>query len=220
MSTAESRAGARAMVSGVFWNALGRGLPLLLALLLTPILVHQLGLERWGLFTLALALVGVFGVFDFGVGQALTRALSERIGEGRGEEAAGLVGAALTCLAGFSMAVAVALWLGVPLLVERVLNVPPALQPQAIAAMRVLAAAAPLVVLNAALWGVLAAYQRFRAANLVTIPVNVFYYLGPVLVLLVWDDLIAVMLTLVAVRLANTIAYLVLLRGLVGEVHG
>src|SRR4051812_38104341 len=89
MSTAESRAGARAMVSGVFWNALGRGLPLLLALLLTPILVHQLGLERWGLFTLALAMVGVFGVFDFGVGQALTRAISERIGAGRAAEATG-----------------------------------------------------------------------------------------------------------------------------------
>src|SRR5919202_791743 len=133
-----SRTRDRVMVSGVFWNALGRGLPLLLALLLTPVLVHQLGLERWGLFTLALAMVGVFGIFDFGVGQALTRALSEKIGQGREGEAA----------------------------------------------------------------GVLAAYQRFRAANLVTIPVAIFYYLGPVLVLLVWDSLVAVMLTLVAVRFA------------------
>ncbi|WP_431269480.1 flippase [Dankookia sp. P2] len=218
MDQPEARTRARALLTGIAWNAAGRGLPLILALVLTPFLVHQLGLERWGLFTLALALVGVFGVFDFGVGQALTRALSERIGQGRGEEAAGLVGAALACLGGLSLAVAAGLWLGVPLLVERVLNVPAALQPQAIAAMRVLAAAAPLVVLNAALWGVLAAYQRFRAANLATIPVNIFYYLGPVLVLLVWDDLMAVMLTLVAVRLANTLSYLFLLRGLVRRV--
>ena len=77
---------------------------------------------------------------------------------------------------------------------------------------------APLVVLNAALWGVLSAYQRFRAANLVTIPVNIFYYLGPVLVLLVWDDLRAVMAALVAVRLVNTLSYLWLLRGLVRQV--
>lgn len=215
MDHPESRTRARAMLTGIAWNAAGRGLPLILALLLTPLLVHLLGLERWGLFTLALALVGVFGVFDFGVGQALTRALSERIGQGRGEDAAGLVGAALTCLGGVSLVVALGLWLLVPLLVERVLNVPAALQPQAVAAMRVLAAAAPLVVLNASLWGVLAAYQRFRAANLATIPVNIFYYLGPVLVLLVWDDLMAVMLTLVAVRLANTLSYLFLLRGLV-----
>ena len=212
---AESRTRGRTMVAGVVWNGLGRGIPLLLALVLTPILIHQLGLDRWGLFTLALAMVGVFGVFDFGVGQALTRAISERIGTGRGDEAASLVEAALGTLIGISMVVALGLWLFVPVLVERMLQVPPGLREQAIGAMRVLAAAAPLVVLNAALWGVLAAYQRFRAANLVTIPVNLFYYLGPVLVLLVWDSLVGVMLTLVACRLASTLSYLWLIRPLV-----
>src|SRR3712207_8314908 len=54
----------------------------------------------------------------------------------------------------------------------------------------------------------LAAHRRFREANLVTIPVSIFYYLGPVLVLLVWDSLTAVMLALVACRPANTASYL------------
>lgn len=220
MDHPESRTRARTMVAGVAWNAAGRGLPLLLALLLTPILVQQLGIERWGLFTLALALVGVFSVFDLGVGHALTRAVSERIGAGRAEEAAGLVGAALVTLGGFSLVLGVLMWLAIPALVHRLLNVPPELQTQAVAGLRVLAAAAPLVVLNAALWGVLAAYQRFRAANLVNIPVNLFYYLGPVLILLVWDDLTAVMLMLVLVRLANTVSYLLLLRRLVRQVLG
>jgi O-antigen/teichoic acid export membrane protein len=200
--------GGRSMVAGVAWNAAGRGLPLLLALLLTPVLIGQLGTERWGLFTLALAMVGVFGVFDLGVGQALTRALAERIGAGRGAEGAELVGAALALLLGISLVAASALWWAVPALVERVLLVPPALREQAIGGLRVLTAAAPLVVVNAALWGVLAAHRRFREANLVTIPVSIFYYLGPVLVLLVWDSLTAVMLALVACRLANTLSYL------------
>ncbi|RYJ03374.1 MAG: flippase, partial [Acetobacteraceae bacterium] len=211
---AESRTRGRTMVAGVVWNGLGRGLPLLLALVLTPILIHQLGLDRWGLFTLALAMVGVFGVFDFGVGQALTRALSERIGTGQNADATELVEAAIGALLGISILVAVGLWIFVPVLVDRILQVPPGLRDQAIGAMRVLAAAAPLVVLNAALWGVLAAYQKFRAANLVTIPVNLFYYLGPVLVLLVWDSLIGVMLALVACRLANTLSYIWLVRPL------
>ncbi len=204
----------RQLLGGVVWNLLGRGLPLAVALLLTPLLVVQLGVERWGLFTLALAMFGVFGVFDFGVGQALTRALAERIGRGETETAPALVGAALVALFGFSAGVAALLWFGVPLLVESALNVPPALQPQAIAAMRVLVAAAPLVVLNAALWGVLAAWHKFKAANLVSIPVAIFYYLGPVLVLTVWDDLTGVMLALVACRFANTLSYAWLVRPL------
>jgi O-antigen/teichoic acid export membrane protein len=212
---AASRAGGRRLVSGVAWNALGRGLPLLLALALTPVLVGQLGIERWGLFTLALALVGVFGMLDLGVGPALTRALSERIGAGKREGEAELVAGALTALVGTSAVFSAAAWWGIRPLVETVLNVPPGLVEEAIAAMRVLVAAAPLVVANAALWGVLAAHQRFRAANLVTIPVSIFYYLGPVLALMAWNSLVAAMLALVLCRLANTISYAWLVRPLV-----
>ena len=203
----EDRAGGRRLVSGVLWNALGRGIPLLIALAITPVLVHLLGTERWGLFTLALAMVGIFGVFDLGLGMALTRAVSEAIGEGRGRDAPALVGATLYALLGLSAVMAALAWAFMPFLIGRVLIVPPGLEAEALAAFRVLAAAAPLVVLNAALWGVLAAWQRFRAANLVNMPVSVFYYLGPVLALLAWDSLVGVMLALVAVRLASGLAY-------------
>jgi O-antigen/teichoic acid export membrane protein len=212
--SAAARAGTSRLIAGVAWNALGRGLPLLLALALTPILIGQLGLERWGIFTLALALIGVFGMLDLGIGPALTRALSERIGAGQHEGEAALVASAIVVLGAIAALGAAAAWGTVPALVTRVLNVPPALHVEAIAAMRVLVAAAPLVVVNAALWGVLAAHQKFRAANLVTMPVAVFYYLGPVLVLAVWNNLVGAMLALVACRLANTFSYALLVRPL------
>jgi O-antigen/teichoic acid export membrane protein len=204
---AEQRASGGRLLSGTLWNAAGRGLPLLLALALTPILIHQMGLDRWGLFTLALALVGVFGVFDLGVGAALTRALSARIGAGETTGAAELAGAAMTALFLLSAVVAALAFACIPWLVAGFLNTPPALQQEAIAAFRWLCVAAPLVVVNAALWGALAAHQRFREANLVTIPVAIMYYLGPVLVLLAWQSLVGVILALLACRLANTICY-------------
>ena len=212
--TIEARAGARRLISGMFWNAMGRGLPLLVALVLTPILVHQMGIERWGLFTLALAMVGVFGVFDLGIGPALTRGLSERMADGEDAEAGRLVGTAMLALGGFATFGAVVFWLILPWLMGHALNVPPDLREEALTAFRLLACAAPLIVINAALWGVLAAHQRFAAANLVTIPVAIMYYVGPVLLLMVWPSLVAVMLALVACRLANTLSYLWLARPL------
>jgi len=203
----EDRAGGRRLVSGVLWNALGRGVPLLIALVITPVLVHLMGTERWGLFTLALAMVGIFGVFDLGLGMALTRAVSEAIGEGRGRDAPALVGATIYALLGLSCVMAALAFILMPVLIRHVLIVPPGLEAEALAAFRVLAVAAPLVVLNAALWGVLAAWQRFRAANIVNMPVSVFYYLGPVLALLAWDSLVGVMVALVLVRLVSGIAY-------------
>lgn len=203
----EDRAGGRRLVSGVLWNALGRGVPLLVALAITPVLVHLLGTERWGLFTLALALVGIFGVFDLGLGMALTRAVSEAIGEGRGRDAPALVGASLISLFGVSVVTAAIAFAAMPVLIERVLIVPPEMTAEAVQAFRVLALAAPVVVLNASLWGVLAAWQRFRAANLVNMPVSILYYLGPVIALLLWDSLVSVMAALVLVRLASGLAY-------------
>lgn len=213
VETVEARAGARRLLSGMVWNGLGRGLPLLLALALTPLLVQQMGLERWGLFTLALAMVGVFGIFDLGIGPALTRALSERLAHGHDAEAGRLVGTAMLALGCFAAIGAALLWLALPWAMRSALNVPPGLQEEALVAFRILAVAAPLVVLNAALWGVLAAHQRFAAANLVSIPVSAMYYLGPVLVLMAWPSLVGVMLVLVACRLANTLCYAWLARG-------
>lgn len=209
---AAQRASAGRLLSGTIWNAAGRGLPLLLALALTPVLVHQMGIERWGLFTLALSLVGVFGVFDLGLGAALTRALSARIGTGEQAGAADLAGGAMTALVLIGVVLAALASLGVPFLVTRLLNTPPDLQAEAVAAFTLLCLAVPLVVLNAALWGTLAAYQRFRAANLVTIPVSAFYYVGPVITLWLWQSLVGVILVLLAARLANTICYFWLAR--------
>lgn len=206
--------GAGRLLSGTAWNAAGRGLPLLVALALTPLLVAALGLERWGLFTLALAMVGVFGVFDFGVGAALTRGIAERLGTDREAECATLAAAALVALLAISTPLAALLWFAMPMLVAHGLAVPPGLAAEATAGFRVLVAAAPLVVVNAALWGILAAFQRFRAANLVSVPVAILYYLAPLLVLTVWDSLVAVMLVLVGCRLLNTLAYAWLARPL------
>ena len=70
-----------------------------------------------------------------------------------------------------------------------------------------LCVAMPFVLLNAALWGVIAAFQRFREANLVNMPILACYYLGPLLVLHFVDSLVAVMAVLVACRIVLTACY-------------
>ncbi|RFD21339.1 flippase [Komagataeibacter melaceti] len=189
------------------WNMLGRIGPVAVALLVTPPLITQLGLARWGVLTIALSLVGTFGIFDFGLGRALTRAIAERIGQGRDAECAtlvmtGIVALGLLGLAGGGMAAA-----GVQMWVYHGLKIPAALQHQTLVAMWVLCATAPLVMINAAMWGVMSAYQAFRAANLINIPISVMYYLGPLLILQLWDSLVGVMLVLALCRVAMTVGY-------------
>src|SRR5687767_15997822 len=69
------------LVRNVALNAMGQGLPLVVAIFLIPVLLDRLGAERFGLLVLAWALVGYFGVFDLGLGRALTKIVADRIGD-------------------------------------------------------------------------------------------------------------------------------------------
>ncbi|PYD73269.1 flippase [Novacetimonas hansenii] len=189
------------------WNMLGRIGPVAVALLVTPPLITRLGLARWGVLTIALSLVGTFGIFDFGLGRALTRAIAERIADGEEEESASLTLTGILTLGLFGVigggiaALCVRFW------VYHGLKIPADLQHQTMIAMWVLCGTAPLVMINAAMWGVMSAYQAFRTANLINIPISIMYYLGPLLVLQVWNSLVGVMLVLALCRLAMTVGY-------------
>lgn len=189
------------------WNIAGRAGPMVIAVVATPFLFADLGATRWGLFTLALSLIGIFGIFDFGIGRALTKLLAEKIARDEIDQAASLTrtGICLLGLLGLFGALVLAglahLW------VDHGLRVPAEDRTEILHALYVLCAAVPLVILNAALWGVISAFQKFRAANLVNMPILAFYYIGPLLVLHIVDSLVAVMAVLVVCRLVMTYGY-------------
>src|SRR5580698_4386962 len=88
---AKALSGSRTVAISAVWNLIGRAGPIMVAMLATPVLVSELGVARWGIFTIALSLVGIFGIFDFGLGRALIRSIAERIGAGEEHSASTLV---------------------------------------------------------------------------------------------------------------------------------
>ena len=197
----------RTVAISTLWNLLGRAGPIVVAVLATPALVHALGDSRWGVFTIALSLIGIFGIFDFGLGRALTRTIAERLAAGETARAASTVITGAIVLTGLGVAgAAIAAGLA-RYWVLNVLQTEPGLQTEVLDALYILCASAPLVLLNAAMWGVIAAYQQFRVANLINIPIMIMYYVGPLGLLYVWNSLTGVMLVLLACRLAMTVGY-------------
>ena len=197
----------RTVAFGALWNLGGRLGPLLVAIAVTPFLLERLGVSRFGVFTLALSLVGMFSVFDFGFGRALTRLIASRLAAGEEDGAASAVVTGIALLAGLGTIGGAVMALLAKTYTEQWLNIPDGLRGEVLRALYVLCASAPLVIVNAALWGVLSAFQRFAAANLVNLPIMALYYLGPLAALLLLDDLAAAMAVLVLCRLAMTLGY-------------
>ena len=60
-------------------------------LLYTPWMIHSIGRENFGLYTLAMSVISLF-VFDFGLSSAVTRFIAMYLAEGRQDKADNCLG--------------------------------------------------------------------------------------------------------------------------------
>ena len=204
------------MISGqhftrnVFWNLLGAGAPLLVAIVAIPLLIEGMGLSRFGVLTIAWMVVGYFSLFDFGLGRALTKLVAEKLGNGQLKEIPSLIWTAMSLMAVLGVLGAVVVAAISPWLVSDVLNIPLELQSETLIAFYLLAASVPLVISSTGLRGVLEAHQRFGIVNAVRIPLGIFTFIGPLAVLPFSNSLVPVVGVLVFARLVSWCAYIVL----------
>ncbi|MGZ8457451.1 MAG: flippase, partial [Gemmatirosa sp.] len=173
----------RLLSRNVALNAMGGAVPVVLAFVAIPILVKGLGEARFGLLSLAWALVGYFSLFDLGMGRALTQLVAEALGRDTPEELGSLVWTALWVLAPLGLLGTAAVLLGAPALVRDVLRIPAALQDESLRAFQLLALAIPFTVHSAGLRGVLEATQSFGRVNALRLPLALVTFVAPVVIL-------------------------------------
>jgi len=191
------------------YNFLGRLLPMGAALFCIPLIVEGLGVEKFGVLTLAWMIVGYFGIFDLGVGRSTTRFVAKAIEDNRTAEIPGLVWTALGMLLLFGLIGGGLFAVLSPWLVRSVFNVSPELHLDTIHAFWCLAASIPFILGASGGRGVLEGYQKFGLANLIRVPASLFNFVAPVVVLLVWKSLFAVVLALSLGRAVVLFIYLI-----------
>ncbi len=65
------------VVKNSLYNLCGLVMPALLLLIFTPTLVHHMGTESYGLWTLAVSVLGLMGVVEFGLGTAIAKYVAQ-----------------------------------------------------------------------------------------------------------------------------------------------
>lgn len=188
-------------------NALGQAVPLGVAVLAVPFVVAGLGAERFGILALAWIVLGYFGLFDLGLGRAATKYVAEALGRDDVESVPVLVGSAIVVQAAFGLLGGLVLTLIAPVLVGRVLDIPPVLADEALRSFYLLGAAVPIVLVSGTVRGVLEAAQRFDLVNVVSIPANSASYLLPLVGLWAGFRLPGIVALLLAARLASVAGY-------------
>lgn len=187
------------LLVNLFWSFFGQVLPLLAALICIPILVNQLGDERFGFLSIAWVLIGYFSLFDFGLGRSLTYIVAKK--NAKGECPFLIINTAMIFLLMISAFVFVFFTFFSGSIISGFLNVSTSFSDEAVTATRILSAGLPFVILTIGLRGVLEAYQRFKSISLITIPCGILLFVAPVLVSFFSTSMIHILFSLVLVRI-------------------
>jgi len=119
---------ARLLARNTVFNLMGYILPMAVALVAIPYLIKGLGIERFGVLTLAWMVIGYFGIFDMGIGRAATKFVAQAISQKEQEQLPSLVWTSLLLLVAFGIVGGVLAALLTPWLVSDVLNIPETLK--------------------------------------------------------------------------------------------
>jgi O-antigen/teichoic acid export membrane protein len=181
---------------------------LLVAAVAIPVLLQHIGVDRYGVLSIAWMLIGYFSLFDFGVGRALTKFVADRLGTENEHDIPALVWTSVAlmvllgsvggiCMAGIS-----------PWLATRILKIPMHLRGETLQALYMLAAATPVVIATTGFRGVLEAQQRFAVVNAIRVPMGALTFAGPLLVIPFSQSLVPIVALLLGGRVLLCIVYL------------
>lgn len=202
--------GGSLLARNAYINLVGQIVPILVAILAIPLLIKVLGSERFGVLALAWVVMGYFGLFDFGLGRATTKFVSEHYARDDTEPLPELIWSSVLVHVVLGLVGGVILALITPWLTQDALNIPDALLGETRVSFYLLAISVPLIVATAALRGVLEAIQRFDLVNLIKVPASVLSYLGPLMVLYFFRGLVPVIAFLMLSRAVVLLAHLLL----------
>jgi O-antigen/teichoic acid export membrane protein len=190
----------------------------LAAALALPVLVHHLGLARFGALTLIWAVARYSSFCDLGIGAALTTMIAENLAGDRETRSLALIWTGLALMAGVGALLGLVLFALSPSLI-RLLKLAPELQGEVAMALHLLAATLPFL-LSAGAWrGVLAAFQRFDLINAVRGPLDLICYLGLTVLALFSHNLALMVGILMAARVVSWTFYWLIVMRLLPELR-
>lgn len=181
------------------YNAIGATLPSVLTLVTVPLYLHVVGVERYGVLALCWVFLSYSAFMDFGLGLAVARMIAK---SRDGEEEATTEGmwTAIWLSLGLGGVAAAAVYAGGVLYFGSMAKVAPTFRNEVAAAIPLMAAMVPAVMLSGVLGGALQGRERFLALNaaqvlgnslLAVLPLALAYFWSPVLPILLIGALAA-----------------------------
>lgn len=196
------------LIKGGALNLLGQILPMAVGIVVIPYLVHGLGVNGYGILSIASLILGYFGIFNLGLSRATVKFVAEHLSPERIHKVPEIVWTSFLLLVSIGTVVGVSAAFFVPWAVTRLFKMPVSFMGEARTGLFLLCASMPIMLGVDALRGVLEAAQRFDLINLVRVPASVGYFGLAALAVALGVKVPGVIMLLIAVRFLSGTAYM------------
>ncbi len=197
----------KGIVSNTFFSIASKVFPIIISLICIPVIIKGLGEEKYGAFTIALVFIGYFNLFDLGLGRAITKLISERIGKDKDKEIGDIfkTGVALTFLLGIIGGLIFYL-IAEPITIN-FLKPPEDFLDEVIRGLAFLAIGIPFAIMINSYRGVLEALHEFKSITLVQVVLGAITYFGIILLMEFTKDLAYIIAYMSAVKFIHFLCY-------------
>ncbi|MFH1541072.1 MAG: flippase [Elusimicrobiota bacterium] len=193
------------------WNITGAGVPFLMGVGTIPYLLHQIGVEAFGILTLVWTLIGYFSLFDFGFGRALTQQVAANRAARQIEQLPSLVKTGLLFTLATGVIGGILLSVIANPLGFKWLKVSVSLQQNTVYSLLIASLGIPLATLTSGLKGVLEAYEDFKDVNMLRLLLGIMNFGLPVLSVMTFGPSLSMMVfSLVVARFVVLVAHMYL----------
>jgi len=183
---------------------------MLVGIAVIPYLVHGLGVNGYGILSIAYLVLGYFSIFNLGLSRATVKFVAEHLSPDRVHKVPEIVWTSFLLLITIGTVVGVSAAFFVPWAVTSVFKMPASFVGEARTGLFILCAAMPVMLGTDAVRGVLEAAQRFDLINAVRVPTSVGFFGLAALAVALHVKVPGVILILVAVRFASGTAYMLM----------
>jgi O-antigen/teichoic acid export membrane protein/GT2 family glycosyltransferase len=189
-----------------FYNVFGQFLPLIVGFISIPMLIKNLGIERFGLLSLIWVFLGYLAFFDLGFSRAIIKIIAEELAREKKDKVPNIIWTATWIVGFLSIVGCLILMLLANFLATSVFKIPIALHSESILAIKIIAMSLPLVTLIAVFKGVLEAQQRFFAANVLQSLSGTMTYLVPFIICFFTPSVVYLILGISITRFITLVA--------------
>lgn len=180
------------------------GMPLMLSIIFIPLLLRGYGNERFGIITILWVVIGYMGIFDLGLGRALTKYVTEHKKTRLHKEEGHVVYTINFCLFILGVLVALVLYLLSEQIAFGLVKNTDKFYSEVILAIKILCIAIPFAIYSSGLVGVLEGVGEFKAINSIRLFSGALNFIGPYALLFYGEEVYYGVFSMAIVRIAST----------------